>query len=306
MSNQTLQSVQTATKSNERNAEEISVPRVENLSYRDFVCDFQKKRRPVIMTDATTDWPARSWTLQTLRQRVGHRDLEIRTEEGSEIWRFDELVDVVLSSTEQKPAPYARNVNVERDLSELWQDIRPRLKYAQPDWKSSKLLPRDFVFPNGLEELFFGGQGNSFPRLHIDYWGMDGFVSQIYGRKEFILIDQEQTPFLYPSEDDELSSLITDIDHVDLDRFPLFKKAQPIRVTLNPGDTLFNPNGFWHTAKMEEISLTLITATWNSSNWGTFCRQYRSRGRTRGAQKACVLGYLAAVGALLRVRDCFV
>jgi hypothetical protein len=155
-----------------------------------------------------------------------------------------------------------------------------------------------------LEELFFGGQGTSFPRLYIDYWGMDGFVSQLYGRKEFVLLDPSQTPFMYPSDDDELSSQITDIDQVDLERFPLFAKAQPIRLTLNPGDTLFTPQGYWHTAMMREVSVTMITASWNSSNWGTFCRQYRSRGKTRGAQKACVLAYLAAVGALLRVRDC--
>lgn len=285
---------------------ESEVPRVEKLSYRDFVHDFQRPRRPVIITDATRDWPARSWTPEDLKHRVGHRELTIRTEAGPQAWRFEDLVELVLASTEQSPAPYARNVNVERDLPELWRDIQPRLKYATPDWKSSALLPRDFVFPNGLEELFFGGQGNSFPRLHIDYWGMDGFVSQLYGRKEFILLDPEQTPFMYPSDDDELSSQLNHIDHVDLERFPLFAQAKPIRLILNPGDTLFNPHGFWHTALMHEVSLTLITASWNSSNWGTFSGQYRQRGKTRGVKKAVVLAYLAAVGAILRARDSLV
>lgn len=279
------------------------VLRVENLSYRDFVHDFQRKRRAVIFTDATADWAARSWTPDELKRRVGHRDLEIRTESGPQTWRLEDLCEVIAASTPEQPAPYARNVNIERDLQELWADVRPRLKYATPDWKSSRLLPRDFLFPNGLEELFFGGEGASFPRLHIDYWGMDGFVSQIYGRKEFIILGIEQSEFLYPTEEDELSSPINDIDNVDLDKYPLFAQAKPIRLTLNPGETLYNPNGNWHTTTMHETSITVITATWNSSNWLTMCRQYRNRGQAAGVKKAAVLAYLAAVGAVLGARD---
>ncbi len=279
------------------------VLRVEKLAYRDFVHDFQRKRRAVIFTDATGDWAARGWTPDELKRRAGHRNLEIRTESGPQTWRFEDLCEVIAASTPERPAPYARNVNIERDLPELWPDVRPRLKYATPDWKSSRLLPRDFLFPNGLEELFFGGAGASFPRLHIDYWGMDGFVSQIYGRKEFIILGIDQSEFLYPTEEDELCSPISDVDHVDLDKYPLFAQAKPIRLALNPGETLYNPNGNWHTTTMHETSLTVITATWNSSNWLAMCRQYRNRGRAAGVRKAAVLAYLAAVGAVLGTRD---
>lgn len=300
----TTENAATTVSTNSPNADSSSeVLRVEKLSYRDFVYDFQRKRRAVILTDATTDWAARSWTPEELKKRVGHRDIEIRTESGPKTWRFEDLCEVIAASTLQQPAPYARNVNIERDLPELWPDVRPRLKYATPDWKSSRLLPRDFLFPNGLEELFFGGEGASFPRLHIDYWGMDGFVSQIYGRKEFIILGIEQTPFVYPTEDDELSSPINDIDNVDLEKYPLFAQAKPIRLTLNPGETLYNPNGNWHTTTMHETSITVIGATWNSSNWMTMCRQYRSRGKTAGVKKAAMLAYLAAVGAVLGTRD---
>jgi hypothetical protein len=85
------------------------VLRVEKLSYRDFVHDFQRKRRAVIFTDATADWAARGWTPEELKQRAGHRDLEIRTESGPKTWRFEELCEVIAASTPQRPAPYARN-----------------------------------------------------------------------------------------------------------------------------------------------------------------------------------------------------
>lgn len=282
---------------------EFELLRVAGLSLRDFVQDFQKPRRPVILTDATRHWPARDWTPDELCRRVGHRRVMIRTESGPQPIEFGKIAELISASSEQRPAPYARNINIERELPELWQDIRPRLEYATPDWKSSRLLPRDFVFPNGLEELFFGGQGASFPRLHVDYWGMDGFISQLYGRKEVILIGPDQDALMYPSADDELSSLIEDVTDFDEQRFPLFAQATPLRLTLSPGETLYLPNGWWHTTHMPETSVTVITATWNSSNWNQFCRQYRERGKTRRAVKGLVLSYLTAVGAILRSRD---
>jgi histone arginine demethylase JMJD6 len=288
---------------NSSNVADSGVPRVENLSYRDFVFDFQRKRRPVIITDATQEWAARAWTPESLKQKAGHRQVEIRTQSGAQTWAFEELIELSAASTNNSVAPYARNIDVRRDLPELWPDLQPRLKYASPDWKSTKLLPKDFVFPNGLEELFLGGQGASFPQLHVDYWGMDGFVSQLYGRKEFILIDPAQTPFLYVDPTDELGSLIGDIDNVDLQQFPLFANVDPIRLILQPGDTLYNPNGVWHTAKMPEFSLTIITAAWHSSNWWKFCGQYRHWGTGSRFRRATVLAWLIAVGALLGVRD---
>ena len=72
---------------------------------------------------------------------------------------------------------------------------------------------------------------------------------------------------------------------------------------MNPRETLYNPNGGWHTTIMRELSLTVITATWHAANWHLFRQQYRHRGATRGLGKAFVLAYLAAVGAALGIRD---
>jgi hypothetical protein len=45
------------------------------------------------------------------------------------------------------------------------------------------------------------------------------------------------------------SGLPTDLEQVSDVQFPLFKKATPIYVDLAPGETLFMPAGWWHTAK---------------------------------------------------------
>ena len=158
------------------------------------------------------------------------------------------------------------------------------------------------MFRNGLEEMFFGGAGAKFPSLHIDYWGMDGFINQLYGEKDFILFGPEQTPFLYPDPADGLISQVN-VDAPDAQRHPLFREARPLRFTLEPGDTLYLPNGWWHTTRMQTPSLSVITASWHADNWRQFCGHYRRRGPQCGWRKALRFAQLNAAGLLLAMRD---
>jgi len=272
------------------------------LTLREFIAEYRRPRRPVILEDATRQWGARLWTPRFIVSRAGQRQITIRTPSGPRQLSLGELTEQILESTPDQPAPYGRNIDVERELPELWPDIRPRVAFAAKDWKSSGLLPPDFIFRNGLEEMFFGGAGAKFPSLHVDYWGMDGFVNQLYGEKEFILFGPEQTPFLSPDPADGLISRVN-VDAPDAQRHPLFREARPLKFTLKPGDTLYMPNGWWHTTRMRMPSLSVITATWHADNWREFCRQYRQRGPQRGWRKAVRYAQLNAVGVVLAMQD---
>ncbi len=280
------------------------IDRRSNLSYREFVYEYQRKRRPVIITDATNNWAARSWSPQTFKQKLGARPITFR--DATKTWQFDELVDVIVASSASAPAPYARNINLAKDLPELMLDISPRIKYATPDWKSTRLLPKDWLFPNGLEELFFGGAGARFPSLHVDYYGMDGFISQLYGTKDFLVFAPSDGPYLHTRADNPLISAIDNFDTPDYARFPLLKQATPIRFKLAPGDTFYQPNGWWHTTAMHEISITVITQTWNADNWPVLIDEYKrsalKEGRLPAKAKVCA-EYLRTVGCMLYTRD---
>lgn len=281
---------------------EEPVERRDNLSRREFEREYSLMRRAVILTDATKEWAAREWTPASLKARVGHRELEFRG--GTRKMRFAELSDLIEASTDDSPAPYARNVHVFRDLPELAADIRPRIPYCVPDWKSSRLLPKHWVFENGLEELFYGGRGTKFPGLHVDYWGMDAFISQLYGEKEVIVFAPCDSPYLYPTAENPLVSSVRDLDDPDLDRYPLFPHARPIRFVLQPGETLFCPNGWWHTTSMSDVSITVVTANWCQGNWPQLIREYRRHHASSPWLKTRVVSaYLQAVGAMLSVRD---
>jgi hypothetical protein len=211
-----------------------------------------------------------------------------------------------VASSFQAPAPYARNINIKQDLPELVADISPRLAYATPDWKSTRLLPKDWLFPNGLEELFFGGAGARFPSLHVDYYGMDGFISQIYGEKEFLVFAPSDGQYLHTRAENPLISAIDNFDDPDYGRFPHLKHATPLRFNLRPGETFYQPNGWWHTTTMHEVSITVITQTWNVDNWPLLIEQYKrsaiKNGRLPFKSRLCA-EYLRTVGCLLATRD---
>src|SRR5581483_9132798 len=115
-----------------------------------------------------------------------------------------------------------------------------------------------------------------------------------------------QEPYLYPGAGSAKNkSRVNDIEHPDLEQFPLFAKATPIRCSLHPGETLFVPAGWWHTARMLSPSITISANTANATNWAQFTQDYGatvSRHRSRTYSYALRL-YLYAFGWLAPFLD---
>ena len=56
----------------------------------------------------------------------------------------------------------------------------------------------------------------------------------------------------------------------DYNKFPLFKNAKALKITLNPGETIFIPSGWWHTTYVHNFNLTYAIDHVNSFNWNKF------------------------------------
>ena len=63
------------------------IPRVSGLSEKEFHQDYFLAARPVIITDATEDWPARQWTISSLVDRVGDNEVWVRGKTNQEDYR---------------------------------------------------------------------------------------------------------------------------------------------------------------------------------------------------------------------------
>jgi hypothetical protein len=252
--------------------------------------------RPVIFTGAIDHWAANGkWTPDFFRQHHASRVVTIDEKQ----WLLSELLDRIEASTPQNPAPYLRNELLARWPKQLLADIKPMPACTQPNWLESRAFPsRD---PLTFVELYIGGGGAKFPVLHYDGLHTHAFLMQLYGEKEYFALAPNQAEFVYPRDGgtSNLSS-INDVEHPDPERFPLFSKAQGIRFKLLPGETLFVPSGWWHTARILSTSITVSINGANAPNWAAFTKDYCASIAESSRLKAVLLApYLAILGDFL-------
>jgi histone arginine demethylase JMJD6 len=232
--------------------------------YRDYVLAL----KPVIIRGAFDHWPARGkWNLHFLRDV--HGDLPIMIDGNHR--KLGEFIDEVLASTADRPAPYLRN-----HLMALWPDelqaaISPMPDCTRPNWLESDWFPSRT--PLTYIEAFIGGPGARFPVLHYDGLHTHAFLMQIEGVKEYVAFPPESE--VYPQGN--LSQI--DVENPDFDHYPLFARAAGFRFNLYPGETLFVPAGWWHTARILTPSITISVNCVNAANWKAFRRDFCSRGR---------------------------
>jgi len=249
------------------------VPRRANLTNAEFLTEYVFANQPVIITDALKDWKAlKRWTPEFFRDQFG--DMEFTLNDEGKITKntMRSFIDLVLTSTPERPAPYFRNQPFHELFPSLAHDVEPPISYLKRNWLNDHYLlpPVKRVFNDGgTLEIFIGGAGRGFPNLHYDGIGTHVFLMQIYGRKRFVLFPPDQSPFLYRHETQPHVSRVKDLDHPDLSKFPLFAKAVPTVIEVDPGETLFIPCQWWHTAIMKNPSITLSVDLVNSSNWKT-------------------------------------
>jgi histone arginine demethylase JMJD6 len=240
-----------------------SIDRRSGLSPREFLHEYALPCRPVIVSDATAHMPAmKLFTFDFFRERYGH----ITREVAGRKYTIAEQIERVMASTEENPAPYPYNLDMEVYFPELVQYVKPDVVYGKLDRLNHPLLPRVFLKSTIPYEIFLGGRGDFFPRVHYDALWMNTQITQIKGSKQFFMYPYEQGRFLYPHPENEKMSQV-DFATPDLQRFPLFANAKPIVVTVQEGETIFFPAGWWHATRIHEPCISFGRAQLNQTNY---------------------------------------
>jgi len=248
----------------------------ENLSKREFLHEYVLKNKPVVLKDAARNWKAiGKWTPQFFKENYGDRKVPV-FERKRAVTKKDsiflrEYINEITASTYQNRAKYLFSLRIPQEFPELLPDLEPHPIYWSPNWLESKfLLPglKNFKLRNitGLE-MNVGGTGSPFPFLHYDDLWTQTFITQVYGRKAWVLYKPDQTPYMYPSKGSENISEIPMETDVDLERFPLFAKAKPIQFVLEEGEMLFGAPGWWHTTRALTPSIAVVLSTANGPIW---------------------------------------
>jgi hypothetical protein len=250
----------------------VEIARRPGLPYLAFVLQHLVPRVPVLVPGASAHLPAVArWTPAFFRDRFGDR--MVRVDVGG---RFEEvplgeyLLD--LEAARERPGPrrrYMRNVFLSESFAELVGDVEPPV-YCSPNWLAADALSR-FVPPvwRSWMELFISGPGTRFPRVHVDSSMTHAWVIAVHGRKRFWVWPpmEDQPCYSIHSKEHEAQRGL-DCTCGDLEGF--FTHARPATFEVGPGDFLFLPTGWWHTAESVTTSISLSGNFVNESNWDDF------------------------------------
>jgi Cupin-like domain len=207
--------------------------------------DYRAPRRPAIVSGAVDDWPARRWTPRTLREDFG----DVETPATVQLPQSG----VVYLQTEKA---HRRTMTV-RELVDLMAANAPcyidqadivRFPGLEAACRIDALVSSGRRFIN----LWVGAKTRS--GLHYD--PMDNYLIQIYGAKEAILAPPSARRWLYPFSDNIAKSRV-DPEELDLTRFPKAARVVFSTGTLQPGDLLYIPRGWWHFLRAPEQSISL-------------------------------------------------
>jgi len=291
----------------------------EKLSRKEFLHEYVLKNRSVVLKDAARDWPALSkWTPDFFREKYGSRKVPVFERKRSvtlkDMVLMKDYIDEITSSTFQDRAKYLFSLKIPKDFPDLLGDLEPRPAYWDPNWLESKyLLPGlpNFKLRNitGLE-MNIGGTGSPFPFLHYDDLWTQTFITQVHGRKAWVLYEPDQMPYMYPSQEADNISKIPMEKDVDLSEFPLFARAKPLRFILEEGEMLYGAPGWWHTTRALKPSIAVVLSTANGPIWSqvtksAFTRAWRHPKWYFRPAAFPIAGYMTAFRAVKSMTDPF-
>ena len=268
------------------------VERKRDLSVAEFVRDHLRPRRPVVLVNALRDWPALGkFTHEYFRREYPDLPVQVRGQPH----RLADVLDLQMASSAQRPGPYPCTLSATADLLA---DLTPRFACSLPTRAGSRLIPKSIFGLINHMEIFFGGPGGGFPRVHCDMLHLHAWITQAQGEKEVTVYEHGQEHLLYVNPDLPWLSAIQD-PH-DHDRYPLLRQARAHHVVLRPGDALFMPQGTWHTARCLGMNITVAFDQLEPTNWRAFVRDVAAEQRRNGRPlKGLLFGaYLRALGPL--------
>jgi hypothetical protein len=267
----------------------IQIERKSKVSPADIAREhLQGVGKPVIITDAIENWPARSkWTFEFFKTAYGAdpalaslgfggaigkvttlsayiKYLDAPSAELPGIWKGKDIAKDAQKSTgsgEVGSPFYLLGWFAFRQHPELYDDITPAPYFVQDLVLALNPALRDiFEWTSNREytAVFIGPEGSLSP-LHRDFWSTHAYLAQIRGRKRAILFSPKDSDFMYGGQ--------VDPEQPNLERFPLFDRATAYECIIEPGDTLLIPANWLHQVRGLERSITVSHNFFNENNF---------------------------------------
>ena len=238
----------------------IDIPRVQHISKEDFVKNYVKPQKPVVIEGLSHDWPAyQKWNLDYIKEQAGDKEVPL----------FD---DRPISSKYKFNEPHTKMKM--REYIELLKAGPCSYRiFLYNLLKEVPSMQKDFSFPDmGLRfvkhvpMLFFGGEGSKvFMHYDIDYGNLMHF--QFLGEKRCILYPPSQSKYLYKIPNAIISHQGIDYNNPDFEKWPALQKAQGYQIVLKHGDALYMPEGYWHQMTYLTPGFAITLRALSNSAW---------------------------------------
>lgn len=219
-----------------------SIPRVKSITKEDFIRDYFKPQKPVVIEQFISDWPAYTkWNLEYMKEVAGDKsvplydDRPVHHEDGFNqphaVMKMADYIDLL----KKEPTKFRIFLwNIMKEVPALQKD------YSLPDF-GLKLI-------KGIPMLFFGGR-DSYTFMHYDIDLANIFHFHFEGQKDIILFPQTENKYLYKVPHSLITHESIDFSNPDYEKWPALKKVKGFKTTLNHGEILYMPEGYWHYMK---------------------------------------------------------
>lgn len=222
--------------------EYIEIDRVEKLTKKEFIENYYKPQKPVVITNQIEDWPAFSkWNFQFLKEVAGSKTVPLYDSRKTDHTKKVNEPDFTMTMKEYIDILEKGPTDLRIFLYNLMKDV-PSMK---ADMRWPKLGLR---LIKSLPLVFFGGQGAKvFMHYDIDFPNI--FHIHFEGEKQCVLVDPKETKYMYRLPYSWICNEDIDFDNPDYEKFPALKKVKPYITHLQHGEMLYMPEGWWHYMK---------------------------------------------------------
>jgi len=245
-----------------------SVDVVSNISAEDFREKYYEPRVPLVIRDLAKEWPAyNKWNWDYFKLIVGDKKVGIYNNVKSDAYTPVNKADDYTT--------FGNYIDMIKQGPAAWRIFLFNIFNHAPQ------LTEDFTWPEHLMKgfvkrvpmLFTGGQG-SITHMHFDIDLSHIVHTQFLGRKRVLLFPYKEQHKLYRKPFEVLS--LADFSNyydpqkskLNIDDFPAVQFAHGFDVTLEHGDTLFMPGGYWHHMEYLDSGFAMSLRALNNSVGG--------------------------------------
>lgn len=240
-----------------------------SLDPLDFRDAFYALNRPVVLADVATTWAAfHKWNPEYLRQTAGTSLVEVQADRGAnpdyerdkEAHRRQMSFSAFLDAVE----------HAESDIYLTAYNAAANREALGPLSGDLGSLPGILDSAGCSAGMLWIGPKGTFTPLHHDL--TNNLLIQIKGRKHVVLVSPNESMNLYNNK--HVFSDVRDVlsSDIDFEKYPMLRGVKAQTVTLEAGDALFIPVGWWHQVRSLDfsISLTCTNFVWPNDAWNEY------------------------------------